>query len=440
MKNWISYCIRFSAILKGKFNFLVLLALLITSCTPDPSYEMLKNYSFGFSVDGSARLLAGESVNATFIFHSPSDLLLAEDSVKVYFNVEKGGGTVNIDSCYAVKSKVYSLTWQLGIATFDQILRAKVYDLSGRYLSYRDVVAYGFRMNEWDALSTEPDNSITDLVADTVNDFTLAISGNKLYRQGGAYYIWNEVLDQLLASPRTIEIDSNGVVYVSTWNGDIVKSSDHGFTWSKCTRPYSAGNNYIYTYMANDNSLWVFRFDYPTRFSRDGGITWTDAGSGLSAQGYGDVFRLKNGSLLYHGSNCCSLHISSDNGLTWTKIVTPGSSLKLFVNELDEIFIFTQKDGLSFYKSADYGNTFTLIHKVNPSFVTSMENTFNRWGNFYYVCVPGYGIMKSADLTQFEIYWYNTGIFTMFIDHNGVFIAKDWGNSRKVYYRKNSGI
>jgi hypothetical protein len=299
-------------------------------------------------------------------------------------------------------------------------------------------VAYGFRKDEWDALTTEPDISIIDMVSDTVNNFTLIVAGNKLYRQGDTYYTWNEVPDQLLASPRTIDIDSNGVIYVSTWNGDIVKSSDHGYTWSKCTKPYSAGNHYIYTYVANDNSVWVFRFDYSTRFSRDGGLTWTDVGSGLSAQGYGDVFRLKNGSLLFHGSNCCSLHISADNGLTWTKIVTPGSSLKLFVNELDEIFIVTQKDGYSFYKSSDYGNTFTLNHKVYPSFGTTMENTYKKWENIYYVIIPGYGILKSSDLTQFEIYWLNAKIFNLFIDHNGVLIAKDWGNSRTVYYRKNS--
>jgi photosystem II stability/assembly factor-like uncharacterized protein len=151
-----------------------------------------------------------------------------------------------------------------------------------------------------------------------------------------------------LESPRTIEIDRNGIIYVSTTGGEIVKSPDHGVSWQKCTKPYPDNPYYIYMYVSNDNYVWVFKFDYPMLFSADGGITWIPAASELSSHGYGDIFRLKNGTLVFHGSDCCSLFISENNGLTWTHIETPGSSNKLYVNDNDEILSVTRKAGFQF--------------------------------------------------------------------------------------------
>jgi hypothetical protein len=46
-------------------------------------------------------------------------------------------------------------------------------------------------------------------------------------------------------------------------------------------------------------------------------------------------------------------------------------------------------------------------------------------------------ILKSSDLTHYQIYWLNYDLENLFIDHNGVLIAKDW-NLKTVYYRKNT--
>jgi streptogramin lyase len=80
------------------------------------------------------------------------------------------------------------------------------------------------------------------------------------------------VTDPVLESPRTIEIDSRGIFYVSTWNGEIVKSSDHGLSWQKCTKPYSENPYYIFMDVANDDNIWVFKFESPNIFSADGGV------------------------------------------------------------------------------------------------------------------------------------------------------------------------
>jgi hypothetical protein len=67
-----------------------------------------------------------------------------------------------------------------------------------------------------------------------------------------------------------------------------------------------------------------------------------------------------------------------------------------------------------------------------------MDNSLAKWGNYYYVLIQGWGILRSADLINYEEYWFNKSLSKLFIDHNGDLIAKDQ-SSNTVYYRKNSG-
>jgi hypothetical protein len=410
------------------------------ACTkyPDPEIMFLKNYSFAFQTGQGMKFLSGEWVSDSVRFYAVNSNNPLKDSVKVLFEVIKGGGNITVPSAYTDKNGFTCTGWKLGSETFEQKLRAKTYDASGNYLTSTDLIEYGFRNDTWDTCSSYPDGNIIGMVADTVNKFTLMIAYGGLYKQGERYYEWDKVDNPVLNSPGAIKIDRNGIIYVTTWSGDLIKSSDHGVTWKTCTKPYPDYPYFVYSTVSNDNYIWVFQWDHNTRFSKDGGITWNDAGSNLSSYGYGNVFRLKDGSLLFHGSNCCSLNRSFDDGFTWTKIETPGYSIKLYVNDKDEILIVTQENGITIYKSTDYCSTFTRETSVSPQWGTSdNDNIFNKWGNFYYVLIPGWGILKSADLVHYEQYWYNSNLRDLFIDHNGVLIAKDWQSST-VYYRKNS--
>jgi hypothetical protein len=292
----------------------------------------------------------------------------------------------------------------------------------------------------WDTCTFTPDGNMMQMVTDTINKFTLMITNNQIYREGARYYLWDPVNDPVLVSPRTLMMDTNGVIYVSTWTGELVKSSDHGETWKTCTKPFPDRPYFFYPYISNDNYIWAYIFDHPTKYSKDRGVSWIDLpdGNPINTQGFGDVFRLKDSSLLFHGSGCCSLNRSFDNGLTWTKIETPGYSIKVFVNDKDEFFLVSQGPGiLVIYKSTDYGVSFSSLYSVAPEFVTDMEHTFIKCGKFYYILLPGFGILKSYDLKTYEEYWINKNLNNLFIDHAGVMIAKDW-NMNTVYYRKNT--
>ena len=412
---------------------------LIIACNryPDPSYELLKNYSFQYQNIQGQRFLAGEWVNDSISFMAFNYAGTEREQIKVVFEVIKGGGSVTSSETFTNSYGIAATKWQLGSTSTDQVLRAKSYDMTDKYLTSTDLVAYGFRTGEWDKWSGDPDGQMMGMVADTVNKVTLMVTNNTVFRPGNRYYLWEPLTDPLVANARTINIDRNDIIYVSTWTGELAKSTDHGESWKSCTKPYPDRPYFIYISVSNDNYLWVFDFDHPTKFSGDGGVTWTEAGGGISSIGYGDVFRLKDGSLLIHGSNCCSLNRSFDNGKTWTAVATPGYSIKLYVNDQDEIFIVTQEEsGISIFRSADNAATFNRVHTVYPEWGTSMENTFSKWGSLYYVIIPGYGILKSADLVHYEDYYLNSNLRNLFIDHNGVMIGKDM-DFHTVYYLKN---
>ena len=422
------------------FLFVILICFVL-ACEryPDPSTSSLRAYYFSFQNTQQNKFSAGEWVDDSVRFYALNGNSEFKDSVFVKYEVIKGGGTITVPEKFTNKYGIAATNWKLGASTFAQILRAKTYDLSGKYLCSSDLTEYGFSNDRWDSCITNPDGYMSGMVADTVNRITFMVANSALYKQGNRYYIWQAVTDPVLESPSTVNIDRNGVIYVTTQSGSLLKSIDHGESWTICTKPYPAHSYLIYISISNDNTLWVYYFGLPTRFSKDGGITWKDAVNELSLYGFGDVFRLKDGSLLFHASGCCSLKRSFDDGLTWLPIPTPGSSVKLYVNDMDEIFIITQENGVSIYKSTDYGGTFNRVYNLIPDGRgASLDNTlFCKWSDFYYVLIPGYGILRSVDLTHYEDYWLNINLLNLFIDQNGVLIAKDQ-NNYTVYYRKNS--
>jgi hypothetical protein len=401
--------------------------------------ELLESYSINFENGSEKRLLPGDKVDV--VLRVFNNLNLSVDSVKVVFEIISGGGSLSTLSAYTGSNGKAGTEWAVGNESFKSVLRASIYQSSGKYLTYKDLTATCFVPDTWNEVTDSPDGSITDMIADTINHLTLMVAGGALYRQGDRYFTWEKITDPLLETPRTIEMDMNRIIYVSTWTGNIVKSSDQGVTWKKCTKPYPEDPYYIYMSVANDNSIWAGKFDYPTRFSKDGGITWQNASGILSTFLNGNVFRLKNGALVSHGTNGTSrnrLNISYDDGLTWISRETPGYSTVMYVNEKDEIYIATQENGFTIYQTTDMGLTFKRVHSVYPQWGTTMENNnFIRWNGFYYIIVPGYGILKSADLVNYENYWLNSDLNDLFIDSNGVLIAKDW-DWKTVYYRKNS--
>jgi hypothetical protein len=426
-----------------KWTILWIAILFVTvTCNkyPDPEVKLLKNYSFNFSQNQGGRFFAGELVSDSIGFRVINANAPLEVPTKVLFEVVKGGGHVTVTAGNTDGNGYIFTGWTLGSDSFEQILRAESFDISGNFLNSSDLIEYGFRINQWDTLQDPMEYGITGMVADTISKITFMVSSGRLYKQGERYYIWNEVSGEYLTYLRNIYIDRSQVLYLTTGNGDLIKSADHGETWQLCTRPYSQMSYYLNISITRDNYIWASTYNLPTKYSKDSGQTWTELGSEISRHGIGDVFRLSDGSLVLHGADCCSLFRSTDEGITWTKIETPGSSNKVFVDDKDEIFVNIQT--FSLFKSTDYGASFQYAYGATPEWGSSINNLFYKVKNFYYVLAPGWGILKTTDLTNFEIFWMNRNLRDLFIDHNGVMLGTYWNYQdpyrRIVYYRKNS--
>lgn len=421
---------------------LTIILLAAAGCSEDPAIRTTLSYNFGFTNTQGQKMFAGESIDAGFWFNVPVNEKLELDSVRVVFEVTEGGGELSRTTEYIESGETFVSAWTLGHQSFRQVLRASVYDISGTLIAASDLLAYGFREGEWEEVTDHPSKNISSLATDTVRGITFMVAGNDLYRQGDRFYQWTEVNNQLFEYPnfpRGVEIDRNGVFYVSTYSGVIYKSTDHGNTWLACAKPYPQLIKYVSLYISNDNRLWTNVAGHPVRYSDNGGSEWHDAGEYVTAHGAGDVFRMSNGSMVMHGLDCCSAAISADAGQTWIPMNLGVSTQKLFVSDEDEIMICCEV-GMStvIYRTSDMGVTFIPVKNIVPGFRTTMDNTFMKWEDYYYVTIPGYGIMKSYNLTDFEVYWQNQEIVNLFIDHSGVLIAKKgWVGS--VFYMWSDG-
>jgi hypothetical protein len=422
---------KFSA---ARYFFTALTILMICSCSPDPGMELVEDFDFSFENITTQRLLEGESVELAF--RAVNNQNPVDNSVKLLYEAIKGGGSVQSSLSRTGTDGLDTISWTLGADSFEQVLRASVYNMSGMHLTDMYRTAYCFRDDEWQKITGDFDSEISGIVTDTLNNVTFMVARNKLYRQRERYFMWEEVKDEILQKPKMINIDCNGVIYVSTVSGELIKSVDHGVSWSSCTRPYP-NDQYIYVYISNDNYIWVFGGYQSIRLSKDGGLSWRS----VYIDNYptsGSIFRLSNGSLLYHGSEWRYFYRSDDDGLTWKgMLVTPGC-YSLYVNDNDEIFITNGDNGFSIYRSTDMGLSWEKMHSVYPPYGSrTVEEAFKRWGNSFYIIVPGYGILKSSDLVNYEDYWVNFSLGNLYYDHNGVFIVKDFLN-QSVYYRRNS--
>src|SRR4030042_1416945 len=245
------------------------------SCSPDPSLEILESYSISFENGSGQRVLPGDKIDV--VIRVCDNLNKLVDSVKVNFEIISGGGSLSISSDFTGSKGKAQTEWTIGGESRTSVVRASIYKSSGKYLTYKDMTTTCFIPDTWIEVTDDPDGSITDMIADTVNHLTFMVAKGALYMQGNRYFIWEKINEPLLEIPRTIEMDRNRVIYVSTWSGDVVKSTDHGESWEKCTKPYPEDPYYVYMSVSNDNYIWVGKFDYPTRFSKDGGISWQDA-------------------------------------------------------------------------------------------------------------------------------------------------------------------
>jgi hypothetical protein len=130
---------------------------------------------------------------------------------------------------------------------------------------------------------------------------------------------------------------------------------------------------------------------------------------------------------------------SDDDGKTWSSLTTPPYPYSFFVTDNDEIIVFSQiKAGI--YKSTDLGKTYKMVYSGSVTFNTgSMQSYVHKFGSYYYVAVPGFGVLKTPNFEQFETFFSEPNINGLYIDHTGSVAVMGWHeklNTSFFYGRK----
>lgn len=414
------------------------LLILAAACTKlqDPYSEVVENfYLTGQGLNQKA--FAGEYLKDSIMVKIYDQLNQSNGSgLYVEFEVISGGGTVESPYVKTDSRGMAGARWKLGNQSGEQEVRCYVNRKDGSVSFTMTFKASCFQNSAWNAITLSPDVSFTDMAGDSVSGVSLAIANSVLYKQGERFFDWEPLYGVSFGQPRRILLGNDRKFYVGTWDGRLYKSADQGQTWVECAKPWNDHSYYYYLGITSDNYLWASAYGKGLRISRDGGQSWSADTIGIgSDEILSDVYRLTDGTLYYFSLNC-HLFESTDDGHTWTSIPVPGYPLKLFVNEDDELILFTQENGLSIRKSIDKGASFSIVKSVSPSFSTMMDHTVYHRGSTYYLLMPGFGILQTGDFDEFTTFWPNSGCKDMMADAHGNFLVTQLQQGTAHYYSR----
>jgi hypothetical protein len=411
------------------------LILLCAACADfsDPTIEIAKSYTF-MQEGENQKAFAGDyltdSITVVVYDNVTRSYLPGMD---VHFEIISGDGEVDHEMGFTDIRGRFGTRWKLGGAVNEQIVKALIYTPSGEFRTEIPFYGTGIIRNSWNTIKNYPDIYISDMVADSLSGITLALANSTFYRQGEKFFEWNQATDISINSPRRIIQGRDRKLYVGTWDGKLYKSNNQGEGWTECTKPWPDHSYYYHLQVTSNNYLWATAIGRGLRCSRDGGQTWSTDTIGLpAAELLGDIFRLSDGTLFFLSLNC-NLSKSVDDGHSWTKVNTPQYSLKLHVTNQDELILINQDYGISIYKSANKGLSFSIMQSVMPGFHTFMDHTVHRWGNDFYLLIPGYGILHTTDFEHFNPFWINQNVDDMLMDAYGNLLVTEM-NNQKVYY------
>lgn len=421
--------------------FVVLLSTIMSCNFSDPSIETLANYNFSYynnnPVSVGGEYLKDSIYVQVYSYVTPNNM----SGFSVEFKVKKGGGKVDQQVVKTNKNGKAATRWKLGSDSFTQTVTAKVTDPNGNVFPESQIIAHGILYNAWNEIDYSPLNQLSDMASDTITHQSWMISISKVYKRGSNFLDWQLINESKLNGAREIEIDKNGIIYIGTWYGELVKSTDHGQTWIKCTNPIPNRPYYFYFWITRDGDLWATHYERGLWHSKDGGMTWSNpvnvSGTNFYMNG---AFRLKNGWLLSMGDPTgvkSAIMKSEDDGETWSALFTPTYPYCYFVTDNDDIIVCTQGMSAGIHKSTDLGKTYKLVHSVPVTFGTgSMQTYVQKFGSDYFMAIPGFGVLRTSNFDQFETLLNEPNINGLYIDHTGSIALMGWHNklNTSFYY------
>lgn len=420
-------------------NIYIIILVFIISCNKydGPYYETIENYYFN-KIGNEQKTFANNYFTNSIGINIQQ--ITGENSIndlRAKFSVISGGGCVDNENVDFINN-IASTKWKSGNSTCKQQVKVDITNKKNEILANIIIDGFAFRENVWDTVTIAPDNAVHDLLADTIANNTFIIANGQLYKQGINYFDW-VYQNPGLNSPFSLDIDKNGTIYLCNWQGEIFKSINNGNSWTSCSKPITEHPYFYYMTVTADGYIWAStpEYEYSLRYSKDEGQTWINNTAGLDANELiCDIFRLSNGNILLYSLNT-NLYKSIDDGESWEAIETPPTSTRIYVTNKDEIIAFNQENGATIFKSTDLGQTFKKVYNVNKGYMPSSGQVIQKINNNYYILLSHFGILKTTDFENFEVFWDNPNVFNLYRNHEGVLIVREFGSDLVYYHNGN---
>ena len=417
----------------------------------DPYSEVTGSYYFYKSGDGQLGV-AGEYLENELWIECNFSGTEYLDELQVHFEVTSGGGSV--DSPHQTLSyqpilssssvPIVSTKWKTGFLSKEQTVTAHIYGKNRKHLTDIVFSSTVYQFGNWDLIGNIPVNFYT-MAKDMVNNKTYIIRYGRLHVMDDFYFDqWNIVASFEDKSCNSIKVDSKGILYAVTENGELFISTDQGLSFVSCGKPFTNFNYPFYLHITNNDYLWAINdyywsegaTIYPWRYSADGGLTWISTDFKRNSNQV-DIFSFTDNSYMSVDWNNQYILFQSMDGTNWlqTSKKLPEHVMGMFVTERDEIILYGQVGAsIVIYKSTDFLTSFSQVYSVPIEW--SGGNYVEKYKDSYYFSFSGGGIFRTKDFETFEIVWSNESVFNLMIDHNGVLYAAVSDPSYSIYCLK----
>lgn len=411
-----------------KILFTLFLVSVFLSCEkyPDPANETLEYFYFRI-IGGNQSGVAGEYLDQEVgVFIDQGAVTLpAGKQFQLEIEVTQGGGSVDQNLIDIHTNGEMITKWKLGTESNIQILTCRILASDKEIYPEFTISATAYFTNSLNTLSSGYLVGIQDMVSDTLNQRSMMYNQGQMWVTTDEFYTWQAKGFPFSTSVRMMDMSSDGIVFAAGWDGALYKTEDWGESWDYICNPIPESSTYYNFNITRDDYLWASKPSFGLYCSKDNGLTWTkDTIYIVDNTTLGPIYKYSN-SYLSMASNPMSVIQSFDDGITWKTINTPDYSLSMYVPN-DSTIIVQNQGGFKLNKSKDDGQNYSQVLLVYPTMGGGdLWHIYNKYGNYYYVLVPGGGLWKTPNFEEFEpIFQFETFQQKLFIDHKGnIYIA-----------------